>query len=350
MTKPLIVLADPDTDYIILLESKFLEELRSGIDLEVITSNEYAEEFFSTPHDIEILFVAENFYTEDLHKQNTKHLFVLTESQNTSGTTRLDADFTFKYTNLNFLFNKAISASDCLKPQLASAQSTEVFLFYSPIGGSGSTTCAAAFAAFLQETYKRVLFVEAEYISSFGYLINNVVSASSEMISEMGRANGYKYEQMSRFIASDCFDYLPPLQQNLLYFGIDFSYYSEFIKSAKESGKYDYIVVSTDSVFNTDKNALFALADKVVITVNQDKYSYYKTCKFMDNLGAASADKCLFICNKFIKDAPNAFKDANLSTKIVLDGYVEFEQTCQNANIFDLLNLHSFGYLVGFIC
>ena len=166
----------------------------------------------------------------------------------------------------------------------------------------------------------------------------------------MGRACGDQYENVEKFIASDCFDYLPPLKQNILSFGLDFGYYSRFVESARESGRYDYIVIGTDSVFNEDKNALFALANKVIVTVNQDRYSYYKVCKFLDNLGAGTADKCMYICNKFRSDSDNAFRKANANPRIVLDGYVDFEEGCEQKDVFDLLDSQSFRRLIGFIC
>lgn len=349
MGKPRVVLMDEDLGYITAFETKFLEELGTAIDLELITDRGYAREFLSMPHDIEVLIVSEGFYEDELQRQNAAHTFVLSEREDTGGTARLDVERLFKYTSLNLLFNRVMSSSPLLRPQVPGAMDTRVFLFYSPVGGSGKTTCAIATAALLQETYKRVLFVQAEYVQTFGFFLDDAKMAPLSMADEMGRACGHEFDTMEPFIVSDCFDYLPPLKQGILAFGIGFDYFASFVASARDSGHYDYIIVDTDSVFNDEKSALFSLADKIVVPVTQTASSRYKTERFLDGLDAASSEKTLLICNKYDNRADNAFEDPGPGASVVLDGYVPREDACEGAAASALARLEAFGHLINLV-
>lgn len=327
MGKPLVVIADPDASYVAPLECKFLEELRDIADLEVVTDDEYRRRFFSAPHDIEVLVIAQEWYCADLDMQNIAHMIVLTEEQHSDldRTCSLVADFTFKYGNFNVIYNKVVGSSSKLRAHDASDKEAKVIVFYSPVGGSGTTSAAIATAVCLRETYKRVLFVDAEYVQTFSCFLRSAKPAPNDMVRDMASMQGDLFEKMSPYIVSDCFDYLPPLRSGLSSFGLEFDVFARFIVAARDSGCYDYLVVDTDSVFNTEKADLFALADRIVVTVTQDEKALHKTVLFLDNLDHVD-DRYHFVCNKHKSGCETAFSSSAGGSAIVLDGFVEYDE------------------------
>ena len=127
------------------MELKFLEELGDRADLEVITDEAYLGSYLSSPHDIEALLISESWFDERVALQNVATLLVLTEDRDTERTSNLAADYTFKYTSLNLIFNKVVSSCPRLRDDEASGEA-KVLLFYSPVGGAGTTTAAMAVA------------------------------------------------------------------------------------------------------------------------------------------------------------------------------------------------------------
>ena len=66
MSRPRIIIADTDVNYIQSLQLKFIEEFFEKIDLEIITEREYFDELFSVPQKAEILVVSEDLYESSL--------------------------------------------------------------------------------------------------------------------------------------------------------------------------------------------------------------------------------------------------------------------------------------------
>lgn len=332
MAKPVVVLADLDEDYVGPLECKLLKELRETVTLEVITSQEYFDSYFSMPHDTEVLLISSDLYSDVLEKQNIEKLIVLTEERDFIETGNLHADYVYKYINLSHIFDKIINSCESLRPRTLDQRDSEVLLFFSPVGGSGKTTTAIATASYFQETYKRVLFLNAEYIQTFKCLLPNGKNAPNSIVNTIARMNDASFKELLDYIESDCFDYFPPLRAGLVTFGLEFEFFARLIETVKESNKYDYIIVDTDSVFNDDKTDLFNLADKVIVTLTQDRLSLFKAESFLDNLDSADREKYHFVCNKYKSEEDNAFAGSSNGSGIVLDGYIEYDTQIMQMN------------------
>ena len=81
MPKPLVVIADPDEQYVAMLERKFLEDLGDAMRMEAITDCDYLSEFLSSAHDIEALLISEQWVDDRLDMHAIAHLFVLVEEE-----------------------------------------------------------------------------------------------------------------------------------------------------------------------------------------------------------------------------------------------------------------------------
>ena len=79
MSRPRIIIADTDVNYIQSLQLKFIEEFFEKIDLEIITEREYFDELFSVPQKAEILVVSEDLYESSLQRHNISKVFLMVE-------------------------------------------------------------------------------------------------------------------------------------------------------------------------------------------------------------------------------------------------------------------------------
>ncbi len=330
MARPLVVLADPDYSYLMPMELKFLEELGDRADLEVITDEAYLGSYLSSPHDIEALLISESWFDERVALQNVATLLVLTEDRDTERTSNLAADYTFKYTSLNLIFNKVVSSCPRLRDDETSGEA-KVLLFYSPVGGAGTTTAAMAVASCLRGAYRRVLYLDAEYVQTFAWRLRGARTAPMEMVREMQRQTRDAYESVRGFIASDCFDYLPPLRASLTALGVEPSLYARIVESARVSGDYDYIVVDTDTALTPQKTELIGLADRVVVMLGQDEASRHKLSCFVANIDGLDADTYRFVCNRYDPDAPNALTSGE--APVELDGFVERDEAIERMDV-----------------
>lgn len=343
MARPLIVLADPDYTYLAPLELRFLEELGGRVDLEVITDEAYLDEYLSSPHDIEALLVDEGWFDDRVLLQNVASMLVLTESRDTDRTSNLAADYTFKYTSLNLIFNKVVSSCPRLRDDTSAGEAT-VLLFHSPVGGAGTTTAAMAVASCLRGSYRRVLYVDAERVQSFTWRLRGSSPAPAEMVRSMQRQPRDAYEAARPYLATDCFDYVPAVRPSLMASGIEPSIFSRLVESARVSGDYDYVVVDTPAELSPEVVELIGLADRVVVMVTQDEAARHKLACFLSNIDGMDADTYRFVCNRYVP-APDGAPLAQAATGVQLDGFVERDEKISRMDVLQLGEVAGFRRL-----
>lgn len=333
MSKPVIILADTDDKYLVPLELKFVEELYEKIELEVITDPAYFHEYFSTPRKAEILVIGEELYSREIQKHNIADIFVLTEQSVKSETDDLAVNKIFKYTSIKEIFNQIMfdSSSDLLADKKTSKE-TQVVLVYSAIGGAGKTTVALGVSACLSQNFKKVLYVDAEYVQNFQYYLTSKVNISSDAYREFSDTNELIYQNLKYQIRREMFDYLPPLGASLSSLNIRYSVYKHLIQAVKATKEYDYIVVDLDSVFNDEKAELLCLGDKVILLVKQDSYSAVKTDILLNNLNCSDNEKYIVVCNCFQSEKNNALL-SGIHAKVIVNEYVEYMENCEDFTV-----------------
>lgn len=324
MKKPVVVLADTDVKIIAPLEIKFLEEYDDKIDLHVITDKEYFDKYFSSPKNVDVLVADEELYSVELQKQNIPRMFVLTESVELDKTNDLIAERIQKYSSIKEIFNRIISLSSFIfNSDIKPSKDTQVLLFYSAGGGVGKTTLSIGVAYSLSQSLKKVLYINAERINSFQYLLNNVMPISSNAYSSFLTSTPDIYSRIKPVLRNDHFDYLPPFAASLSSLEINFGIFKDIILSAKRTNEYDYIVVDTDSVFDNDKADLISAADKVFIICEQNKKSLCATNMLLKNISFGDKEKFIFLCNKFNEKKENYLVSSQEKANFAINEYIK---------------------------
>ena len=81
MSKPRIIIADTDINYIIPLQFKFVEEYFEKVNLELISDEIIFKKVFSVPQEADILIVSESLYDSSLRRHNIRKVFLMTEQE-----------------------------------------------------------------------------------------------------------------------------------------------------------------------------------------------------------------------------------------------------------------------------
>lgn len=322
MNKPFVVLADLDANYLVPLEDKLTEELYDQIELEIITSKEYFDFFFSTPRKIDTLLISSSLFTQELMRHNVTDFFVLTEepgdTQSTDNVTRI-----FKYSSTKEIFNQVLYKNKEMLNVQFSNKETQVIVVTSGVGGSGKTTVSLALSESLAHSHKRVLYISTDIMQGFSYYLQNKGSLPNDIVRVFNGSDDKLYAGVMPYLRNEGFTYLPPFSRSVLSIGLDGMIYNRFISAAKATKEYDYIIVDTELNLDETKAELIQNADKVLINVLQDSFATYKTESLVRNIDCRDTDKFIFVCNKFRRDADNEYITSQIGQQFIITEYVE---------------------------
>lgn len=337
MGKPRIVIADRDEQYIAPLLQQFIRSFYEKVDIELISDENYLAVLFSKPQKIDILVISEEMFTSDITKHNIGNIFVMTEEDTAGSTGDLTVNRIFKYTSLKEIFNEIIGVSaETLSTQTDIKKETQTILVYSACGGAGKTTVALGVAACLSQNHKSVLYIDAEYIQTFQFLLANKSPLPGNIASKFQVGNSGLYSDLQNQIRHEMFDYIPPFQASISAYNIDFGMFSYLIEQIKETNSYDYIVIDTDSAFSDDKGQLLDQADKVFILTLPNEYSVFATNLMLKNINHSDTEKFMFICNAYQKENEITVRASINNAEFMVNEYVNWIANCEHMKPVDL--------------
>ena len=339
MKKPKIVIADRDINYIIPLQLKIIEEFFEKIDLEIITDEDYFHDFFSTARELNVLIVSDELYDDSLRKHNISHIFLMSEQPIAEQKEESEVVEIYKYKSIIEIFSTIIGKCEDSLPvtRSESQKGTQVVMFYSAAGGVGRTTLAMGVAACLSQNYKRVLYINASWIHTFQFMLEDKSAITSyDVYAKLSYPGENIYSEIRSVLRQEEFTYIPPFKASLMSMGLGFGIYGKIIESAKKSEEYDLIIVDLDSGFNNDTVKLMDISDRVVIVTKQDTASVFATDKLATNVNGASTDKFIFVCNDFDKTAYNALVLPESKLKFKTTNYIKHIEDIEKNKVADI--------------
>jgi MinD-like ATPase involved in chromosome partitioning or flagellar assembly len=180
-----------------------------------------------------------------------------------------------------------------------SLKEPRMVLFCSATGGSGKTTLALGVAACLAASGRKVLYIDAEMTHTFQMYLSDKCYLPNSAYALLAADGGVVFDDISRYLRAEGFDYLPPFRASLPSAGLSYGFYVDFILAATASGRYDYLLVDTDAAMHGFVDLLTDMADKVCITFTPDDHSLFKTDILTNSLDVGDTDKYMFLCNKY---------------------------------------------------
>lgn len=318
-----VVLADPSEDYLHPLVVKFLEVFADRISLELVTEETYFQELFSTPQQVSLLLVTEEWELPNPDRHTISHHFVLTEEKGRNlGEGR---EGVYKYSSVREIFEElTVKSADVLQLQGEQRKEPQIILVTSASGGVGKSSISLGLCRYLAGSLQRVLYVDAELLALFPYyLANQDAINDSDLYRDLHKEEGNRYDALKHWIRQEEFFYLPPFKAALPSLGLSEEIFLDFIRSARESYEYDYIIVDSDSNFNDFKMKLFNLSQRILFVLRQDPGSVYAIEQFFKNVNWKQNDTLLFVVNHFQEEKKNAFLAKNFGQGIVPTEYIE---------------------------
>ncbi len=325
MGKPRVIIADTDPGYIIPLQLKFAEEFFDQIDLEIITDKSYFEQLFSLPQKASILIVSEDLFDRSLQRHTVDNIFLMMEHDEEECTAELNISRLYKYTSVKEIFGEILGKSaDALNIAKSTRKDPQIIVVTSACGGTGKTTLGLGLGVCLTRNYKRVLYINADRLQGFQYLLETHTPIySSDVYVNLPNAGKNSYNEVKHVIRSEVFNYLPPFKAALMSVGLTYKTFSNIAQGARQSGDYDFVIVDADSTFDEDKAELFGIADKVVLVTRQNRASVFATNQLVCNIMGINPEKYVFVCNDFDKEQDNALISPNITLQFAVNEYIE---------------------------
>lgn len=322
MSKPYVVLADLDANYLVPLEDKLTEELYDQIELEIITQKQYFDLFFSSPKKIDTLIISSYLYSQELHRHNITDIFVLTEDMEDAKSAD-DVTFIFKYSSTKEIFNQVLYKNKEILSVQFSNKETQVIVVTSAIGGSGKTTVSLALAQSLSRSHKRVLYLSTDMMQSFGFYLQNKGCLPNDFFRVFSEDDHRIYGAVMPYLRNEGFTYLPPFGRTIQSFGLDFSIYNRLVRAIRAEKEFDYIIIDADLYLDQARAEMINFADKVIVNVLQDEFSTCKTEFLIRNIDCRNSDKFTFVCNKFRRDINNDYMSSGIGQQFIITEYIE---------------------------
>lgn len=326
MSRPRVIIADTDLNYIIPIQLRFVEEYFEKVDLELVSDHSVFHDLFSSPQKVDILIVSEDLYDSSLLRHNIGSIFLMTEQDGNDVADSSNVTKIFKYTNIKVIFSQIIGKSLNVFEMQSNKRRTQLVLVSSACGGVGKTTIALGICGCLaSKNQKRVLYINADYLQSYQNLLANKTPITDmDVYAKLANSENVTYEDVKHVVRNEVFHYLPPFKTALLSLGIDYSAYINIAVSAKNTNEYDFIVVDADSSFNEYKATMLSIADKVIVVTEQSKSSVFATNLLAGNVNGINGDKYMFVCNAFDDTRENALISHDAAAKFTVNEYVEF--------------------------
>lgn len=329
MSKPRIILADTDIDYIIPLQAKLAEEYGDKISLEVVTDRTYFKKLFSKPQKMETLILDEDLYDGALKLHEIGSIFILVERMEEGITDELAVTRLLKYTDIGTIFREILRKSPNIqRAGISKRQGCQSILVFSASGGVGKTTVAAGISSYLEETGENVLYINTDRLQSFQWLLEDQRPMEGHGIYQaLLHPSEHLYEELRPVIRKESFSYLPPLKVPLMAAGISPDIFGKIALLAKKSNEYSFIVIDADTTFDEEKARMLDLADKVILVTKQTEAAVCAMNVLAENIDGLDSGKYIFVCNDFRSEEGNTMEAMEGELRFQISEYIEHFQT-----------------------
>ena len=321
MKKPRVIIADADYNYVLTLLNRLIREFFDSAELEVITDKTYFQNLFSAPQDVDILIVSDSLFSSLTKHNYVKYTFVLSEKNGQEFCDDNSVILIPKYASIKEVFARITGkCSEVLQGHSTQKSKSKIIAVFSGAGGVGKTTISLGVSAYLNNILKRVLYINAAQIQS--------------ILGEISRGD---YNVAKSAIKNNGFSYLMPFRSSLMSFGLDFSFYRNFITIARNSSEYDLILIDMEIGLDAEKIKILDIADKVLIITKPDAATVFATNQLADSISGSLTDKYIYICND-TNDMTEASSThlSNNNQRYLISSYVHHFSSKEKTSVEDL--------------
>ena len=329
-----IILADSELNYIVKLQIKFLQELQDAYVIDVISDREYLDACFSSPQNADCLIINEKWAYPALAKHNVDHIVILTDSKGDVTQSDFLRPGIPRNTSTEEIYNQIRNILGIKSTQGEKKEATVIF-FGSASGGTGKTVLSLCMADYFSRKYYRVLYVNNQSSQSFQYYLKNQNTVSTEAAMALVDAKESDiFPILKKQIREEGFYYLPPFAMPLFSYGIYQDVYTAFIRGAKASREFDYVIIDSGSDLTYGVAEQLALSDRIIMVIKPNE-EYHYALKQLFNKISIKEDNIIVLCNRKV---PNTINDAHKSELVEIN-----ECISEWGNIIDADTIHVFS-------
>ncbi len=338
MGRTMIVVVEPDRDYMGRLEMGLVKMFWKEAELELISELEYFDEYFAIPKKIDLLVIDESMYTEQLRMHDIEKIFILTEEpgqeEESDGQ---DVFRLYKFSNLNALVNRIASAGRT--NSVTQERRTKVVTVISPAGGAGSTTVAMGICATMRDNLKSAFYINPQMYQDFHYYLRDRDTLPMDLCMKMQEAGFEPDSKVKACFLKEGFTYFPPLGSSRESLGITVAAYLRLVENIVKAREFDYVVIDLGNELYGDCVKFLAMADRVLTVTRQDTYAAFKLRILKKSMNFSDADKYIFICNHFDRQKENALADVGSEYSTVVHEYIEADEAAVSRGLEGLKGL-----------
>ena len=293
MEKKSVIITDPDKEYAKLLCWKLIEKYENKIDFQIITDRKYFENIFSVQQKVDVLLVDSSFYNEMLLQHRINQIIVLTDE--IGKTDDSEIIYLNRFMNMKKIVNE-VSQYLCFEE--TEERRTKIISVVSGIGGSGKTSIAYGLAWHLCKLHRKVLFLSGEKSQSYRLFLKDKTPLTFETGKALAVPNADIYHILNKTVRQEEFYYIPPSEKSLELFGLTSDIYLQFLKEAKESYDYEYIIVDWDTGSGISIKKLVEDSNNVIHVILQGEMANIKLSYFTNNIDCSDYEKFITVCNR----------------------------------------------------
>ncbi len=203
------------------------------------------------------------------------------------------------------------------------SKSTELIGVYSPSGGAGKTTIAAALSMQCAELGRSCLYLNLEGIQSTGVFFNSDckrnLSYAFYYLKEKSKNLSFKLDGIKSTDADYGVQYFNSPESPLEYEEINADDLEKLLQSIKSMGCYDYVFIDMSNAFDLKNYRVMNLCDRIVLVNLEEPVSMHKNRLFCNELAKLSASDKNCAPDKFI-NVVNRYKDRIDKKENMADG------------------------------
>ncbi len=209
----------------------------------------------------------------------------------------------------------------------------QLLLFCSAAGGTGKTTVSLGLCAALAKAGRRVLYINASHLQTFGRLLEDGRPIDAPAVyGALTSATPNLYAAVKPVLRQQGFTYLPPFKAPIHSLGMAYTAYTRIAVAARHSGDFDDIVVDADSYLGDELMQMISVANRTAVVVRWSDSGRAAANGFTQALAAAGKTDLFMIANA-VRGNADVVPTGKVTARFKLSASVKYVENCEDMSV-----------------
>ena len=217
-------------------------------------------------------------------------------------------------------------------PVIPAPGKPQLLLVCSAAGGTGKTTVSLGLCAALAKAGRRVLYINASHLQTFGRLLEDERPIDAPAVyGALTSAVPNLYAVVKPVLRQQGFTYLPPFKAPIHSLGMTYTTYTRIAVAARHSGDFDDVVVDADSYLGDELMQMIGVANRTAVVVRWSDSGKAAANGFTQALAAAGKTDLFMIANAVRGDAD--VPTGKVTARFKLSASVKYVENCEDMTV-----------------